>query len=141
MRGRSTSSSPHRIRRRGLALLSALVCVVVLAALSLTLTRTVLARVREAELHHQRLQADALAESAYVRAQSQWRANPDWTGEIWSPKAEGLFQLQAEIRVPAADAEPQLHVVSQVSAGPDSVVRVERRFPWPPAPKSQVANP
>lgn len=141
MRGRSTSSSSHRTRRRGLALLSALVCVVVLAALSLTLTRTVLARVREAELHHQRLQADALAESAYVRAQSQWRANPDWTGEVWSPKAAGLFQLQAEIRVPAAGAEPQLHVVSQVSSGPDSVVRVERSFPWPPAPKSQVANP
>lgn len=141
MKGRPSTSTSVSTPRRGLALLSALVCVVVLAALSLALTRTVLARVREADLHEQRLQADALAESAFVRAQSQWRANPAWTGETWSPKVDGPLQLQAEIRVPAAGAAPQLLVISQASSGPDSVVRIERSFPWPPATQSQVANP
>jgi len=141
MKGMSHFSVSRRPPRRGLALLSALVCVVVLAALSLTLTRSVLARVREAELHQHRLQADALAESAFVRAQAQWRANPAWSEEVWSPEVPGQIKLRAEIRVQPQGASQQLLVVSQASTGTDSSVRVERNFPWPPAPQSQVVDP
>lgn len=141
MKRTSPNVSDLRHHRRAMALLSALVCVVVLAALSLTLTRTVLARVREADLHHHQLQADALAESAIVRAQAQWQANPTWTGEDWTPDVARHLKLRAEIRLQPTASPTQLQIVSLVPADSPSPVRVERTLPWPPAPTSQVVTP
>lgn len=127
-------------RRRAMALLTALVCLVVLAALALTLTRTVLARVREADLHAHQLQADALAESAIVRARSQWQSNAAWTGEVWQPEVEGAPKLHAELRV--LDESPkQLQIACLVPANAVAPVRVERTVPWPPDSSSQVVSP
>ena len=56
---------------RGIALLSALVCLVILSAVVMTLSQTVIYRIREGENHQLQLQADALVESALVRARLQ----------------------------------------------------------------------
>ena len=127
--------------RQGIALLAALVCIVVLAALALTLTRTMLARVLEADLREHQLQADALAESALVRARTQWQSNPAWTGDIWTPEVQGLPKLRAETHILAVGTGHHLHVVCLVPADADLPVRVERTFPWPPVPSSQVETP
>lgn len=141
MNRKSSIASSSQARRQGIALLSALVCIVVLAALALTLTRTVLTRVREADLREHQLQADVLAESAMVRARTQWQSNPTWAGDVWTPDVEGYPKLRAESRVQSAGTLQQLHVVCFVPADADLPARVERTLPWPPVPSSQVVTP
>ena len=62
--------------RRGVALLSSIVCILILSAISISLVRTVLARLHEADLHQYQLQADSLAQSALERGRVQRTLNP-----------------------------------------------------------------
>jgi len=117
--------------RGGLALLSAIICILVLSAISVSLVRTVLARVREADLHEHRLQADALAQSALERGIAQRTANPAYPGEVWTPVVAGLPRLQANIEWVAAPAGGSLRVVCLVPADAAHPVRLERTAPLP----------
>ncbi len=119
--------------RSGLALLTAIVCIVVLSAMSVSLVRTVLARLREAELHAQQLQADALAQSAIERGFAQRELNPAYPGEVWTPVVPGAPRLQADIAWIDSPSGGSLRVVCLVPADAARPVRAERvvLFPSP----------
>ena len=102
--------------RSGLALLAAIVCLLVLSAISVGLVRTVLARVREADLHEHQLQADALAQSALARGIAQRAANPAYPGEVWTPEVSGVSRMKAEIQWIDAPTGGSLRVVCFVPA-------------------------
>ena len=116
--------------RSGLALLTAIVCIVVLSAMSVSLVRTVLARLREAELHAQQLQADALAQSAIERGFAQRTLNPAYPGEVWTPEIAGSPRLQAEISLVDGPTGGSLRVTCLVPADAPRPVRVERVVPF-----------
>ena len=119
--------------RSGLALLTAIVCIVVLSAMSVSLVRTVLARLREAELHAYQLQADALAQSAIERGRTQRELNPAYPGEVWTPEVPGFPRLRADIAWVDAPNGGSLQVICLVPADAARPVRVERvvLFPSP----------
>lgn len=120
--------------RRGLALLAAIVCILVLSAISVSLVRTVLARVREAGLHEHQLQADALAQSALDRGMALRTANPEYVGEVWVPEVSGFPRLQANIEWIDTPAGGSLRVVCLVPADAAQPVRLERSVPFPSPP-------
>ena len=68
---RVRSLAQHSGCRRGIALLSTMVCVVILSAVAASLIRSVLAQTREADQQALQLQADALAQSALDRGRSK----------------------------------------------------------------------
>ena len=116
--------------RSGLALLTAIVCILVLSAMSVSLVRTILARLHEAELHAHQLQADALAQSALERGFAQRSLNPAYSGEVWIPVLPGFPRLQADIAWVDAPTGGSLRVVCLVPADAPRPVRVERIVPF-----------
>ena len=116
--------------RRGVALLSSIVCILILSAISISLVRTVLARLHEADLHQYQLQADALAQSALERGTVQRILNAAYLGEVWTPEVPGSLRLQADIRWVDSPAGGSLRVICLVPAGAARPVRVERTVPF-----------
>ena len=113
-------------QRSGLALLTAIVCIVILSAMSVSLVRTVLARLHEAELHAHQLQADALAQSALERGFAQRALNPAYPGEVWTPVVPGSPSLKADIQWVDSPEGGSLRVICLVPADAPRPVRVER---------------
>ena len=116
--------------RRGIMLLAATISLVVLSAISISLVRSVLARIQEASLHEQQ-QADALAESAIQRGIAQRTINPVYPGEVWAPSVPGSPRLQATIEWVESSTGASLRVVCLVPADAVRPVRVERVAPFP----------
>ena len=116
--------------RRGLALLTAIVCIVILSAMSVSLVRTVLARLQEAELHAHQLQADALAQSALERGFAQRARDPAYPGEVWTPVVPGSPALKADIQWVDSPDGGTLRVICLVPADVPRPVRVERVAPF-----------
>jgi type II secretory pathway pseudopilin PulG len=121
--GRATDTSPGR---RGVALLSAIVCVVIMSAVAASLLRSVLAQVREADRQAFQLQAEALAQSALQRGYQQRTTNPSYLGEVWTPDVAGAPKLKAEIEWTSAATGGTLRVVCLVPADAKLPVRLER---------------
>ena len=126
---------------RGIALLSALVCLVILSAVVMTLSQTVIYRIREGENHQLQLQADALVESALVRARLQRSRDPSWSGETWTPQVPGQPELKAVVQLQLEQNPATLRVTCIVSSGIRSSVQMERSMPWPLSPASKGAVP
>lgn len=129
---RATLQSAHS--RKGWALLSTLVAVLIVVALSAGLIRAILASHREIELQEHLAQADQLAESARIRVATQLQKTPNYTGEVWQPAASGGPAMQATITVIGTGASPQARVVCLVPADAPHPVRIERAWSWTPAP-------
>ena len=125
-RGRPSYGPP----RHGLALLTSIVCILVLSAMSVSLVRTVLARLHEAELHAHQLQADALAQSALERGFAQRDLNPAYPGEVWTPVVPGSPALKADIQWTDSPDGGTLRVLCLVPADAPRPVRVERVVPF-----------
>jgi hypothetical protein len=125
-KGDNTGGAKGELPRYGLALLTALVCLVVLSAMSVSLVRTVLARLREAELHAHQLQADALAQSALERGSAQKALNPAYSGEVWAPVVPGSPRMHAGIQWVDGPNGGSLRVICIVPADAPRPVRVER---------------
>ena len=130
----SSGCTPRRVRglahhrgcRRGIALLSTMVCVVILSAVAASLIRSILAQSREADQQAVQLQADALAQSALDRGFQQLTANPAYTGEVWTPVVPGAHSLKAEIVWSGTPTGGQLRVICEVPADSARPVRLER---------------
>lgn len=125
-RNRFRSRTPHRKCRRGIALLSTMVCVVILSAVAASLVRSVLAQMREADRRAEQVQADALAQSALERGFQQLATNPAYTGEVWTPQIPGAPSMKAEIAWTGTPTSGLLRVVCQVPADTALPVRLER---------------
>ena len=94
--------------------------------MSVSLVRTVLARLHEAELHAHQLQADALAQSALERGFAQRALNPAYPGEVWTPEVPGSPSLKADIQWVDSPEGGSLRVICLVPADAPRPVRVER---------------
>lgn len=115
-----------RLARRGIAIMAALVALLVFSALSVTIVKTVLTRIQQAQQLSLQLQADALAESAIERATIQINMRPDYRTEVWSPMITGGPTMRAEIEwSPDPKGKATLHVRCTVSENPEQTVLVE----------------
>ncbi len=122
----AASTRLNATRRRGFALLSALICVLILSAVAASLLRSVLAQMREVDIQAHQLQADALAQSALERGIQQLSANPAYTGEVWTPDVPGAPRLKATIEWVGNPSGGSLRVVCLVPADAQLPVRLER---------------
>ena len=100
-----------RQRRRGAALVLAMVCLLVVATISVALTRLLVDEHRQAQRQQQQLQALWVAESAVQRAAVQLRASSDYEGETWQIDAEtmgGKWPAEAVIRIEPVESHETL---------------------------------
>jgi hypothetical protein len=110
----------RHVSGRGIALIPALLCLVLVTLLGGSLfrqahTHRTLLRSEEA-----RAQADWLAESGMARAVARLRADPDYQGETWDVPAEQLPRHEpGRVRI----------AVERLANGSDRLVRIEADFP------------
>ncbi len=129
--------------RRGAVSVWAIVCLVLVAALSASLAKLAIAGSRRMIQERRRVQADWLVQSGWSLALSQLGKNPAYTGETWEiPAAEiggaDPGRIIIEVTPPAADTpdgKHKLHVVAEFPAASDHKVRVTRSGTWKSAAK------
>ena len=106
---RTTDAKAHdRKNRRGVALVLALVCLLVVAAIGTAIVQT-LARERQ-QMQRQQLQTQTtwVAESAIQRAAGQLSMDAEYAGETWSIDAEavgGQWPAEAVIRIEPVESD------------------------------------
>lgn len=124
--------------RRGAVSVWAIVCLVLVAALSASLAKLAIAGSRRMIQERRRVQADWLVQSGWSLALSQLRKDPAYTGETWEIPAADLGGADPgwvgiKVTGPAADApdgKHQLQVVAEFPARSDHKVRVTRNGTW-----------
>ncbi len=106
----------RRIARRGMLLVSVLVCLSVVMIVFASWMRAGILQTRQVRAQQDRVQAELLAVSGLERAAAQLAANGEYTGETWNLKAAALGGTaggRVEIRVtPDAHDPSSRHVVA-----------------------------
>ena len=100
--------------RRGAALVLAMVCLLVVATISVALTRLLVDEHRQAQRRQHQVQALWVAESAVQRAAVQLRASSDYGGETWRIDAAtmgGKWPAEAVIRIEPVESHETLRRV------------------------------
>ena len=101
---RKTTIRPAR--RRGAALLVAIVCVSIAVAVMCGIVRAAVQAYGEIDLAQRRTQAGWIAESAVDRAAAQLAADSRYRGEEWRPPAEPIGgRYEAAVRITVAAIE------------------------------------
>ncbi len=124
--------------RRGLVSIWAIVCLVLVIAFSVTLSRLAIMGSRQMVQERRRAQADWLVQSGWSLARSQFGRDATYKGETWHVPANELGgadpgRVQIEITPSAADAPEgrhQVRVVAEFPAGSVNRVRVTRTGTW-----------
>ena len=124
--------------RQGAVSIWAIICLVLVTALSATLGRVAITGSRHMLQERRRAQADWLVQSGWSLALSQLRQNPAYAGETWQVPATELGgadpgRVKIEITPPAADAPDGKHlirVMAEFPAGSDHRVQVTRNGMW-----------
>lgn len=103
-------SNPKQ-RRRGAALVLAMVCLLVVATISVALTRALLDEHRQAQRRQHQLQALWVADSAVQRAAAQLKSSTDYEGETWQIDKEamgGKWSAEAVIQIEPVESHESL---------------------------------
>lgn len=108
-------------QRQGAALLMTIVCLMVMAALAVSLATSLVAEQRQTRLRGHQLQAFWLAESAVERARVRLAATPDYAGEDW--------QVELQLRGAPEQARATIRVESTAGEPPRRRIVVEARCP------------
>lgn len=109
-------------RRRGAAMVIALICLLLLSMIGTSLVKTALAQRHQVEKQYWQLQAQWLAEAGAERAAAQLAQNPDYGGETWSITAESLggrYAGQVTIDIHRVNGKPNQREVAIVARFPD----------------------
>ncbi|MDP6445600.1 MAG: hypothetical protein QGG36_08270 [Pirellulaceae bacterium] len=117
-------------RRRGIALLTALVCLAVIVMLIGTQLRGVFSDSRAAILREHQVQAEWLADSGLDRAAAQLNADASYAGETWKPKI--VDNLVGEVVITVSSSQ-QRRIVRVVAAYPQGELQqavAERNGEW-----------
>jgi len=85
-----SGSRARRVRRRGVVLLVAIVCIAIASMIFLSLLQLSVAERRRVETASWQVQAAWLAESGIERAAAQLAADPDYRGETWNLSTDAL---------------------------------------------------
>jgi Tfp pilus assembly protein PilX len=107
-------------RRRGAALLVAMVCLVILTAIAGSLARKAVTRRARRKAEERRVQAEWLARSGLERAWVKLSASPDYHGESWKVSPEDLE---------GPDSALVVITVAEVAGKPTRLVRVVADYP------------
>jgi type II secretory pathway component PulK len=136
-----------RTRRRGGALIFALVTLLVVMLMTGTLVRALMMEVRRSRQAVTELQSQWLAESAIERATARLRADPQYQGEIWKPEitdAQGdAAAAVAEVQVEKLADDPQRARISINARYPDHPwrrVAVQRSYILPRSEKQSPGD-
>lgn len=99
----------HRTRRRGIAGLWGIVCLILATAVAATLGRLALTETRLVAQEHRRSQCDWLLQAGRTLANSRIQADPKYTGETWTVPAEELAGSESgEVVIAIKDADPAI---------------------------------
>ena len=90
MSGRARQTDAFRANRRGAVLISVMVALALITALSVAWLRIAAGERRLLREQQQRLEAGCLADSALARAAARLAADPNYRGETWHVVAESL---------------------------------------------------
>lgn len=132
----------RRLRRRGVLLVAALICLLLVSALSGSLIRHSLLHYREVRNVHRDCQANLLAVAASDRARAQLAADENYQGETWEVRLDVLQEPQdarAVIRVvPAGETAPRsVHVQVTLPLDSSTPVFLEHHFSLPAMPQGE----
>jgi hypothetical protein len=119
--GEGTRHPGRSVRRGGIVLIAALVCIAVALMLAAVLAQATLMHHRHADLAACEQQSFWLAESGVQRALHTLHASPDYTGETWDVPAELLGSKSAGVVI------IQVTKTSEPQAGWQ--IRVESHYP------------
>jgi Tfp pilus assembly protein PilX len=116
-----------RTRRRGGALIFALVTLLVVMLMTGTLVRALVMEARRSRQAANELQAQWVAEAALGRAAAQVRADPDYQGDTWQPaitdsQGDDVAAI-AEIRAEKLPNDPQRVQITIDTRYPDHPLR------------------
>ena len=120
----------HRSNRRGIAVIFALVCLIIVSVLMGVVIRIAILQRQAAQDEGRRVQAAWLVESALDRAAARLAADPDYPGETWQIAAAALGGRRGAvvlIEVVASDENPQQRLVRVRADYPDDpVIRLRK---------------
>lgn len=123
--------TPNTRRSRGVILVAALVCLLVVALVGGLMVRAFLVQHRQNSRREQQLQAQWLAESAALRAADRLAADANYAGETWRIAAEAFgdrWPGRAEIRVsPDANAASRRQITIEAFY-PDNPARPDQQI-------------
>jgi Tfp pilus assembly protein PilX len=123
------------ISNRGSALIIALICLVLVSALTATLVQIVILQRSQVERDEWQLQAEWLAESGVDRAAARLAADGAYTGEEWLPQPPGapapLGRVRIAIDRSSGTNEPHVTVVADVPHDADERARVRKNVVLP----------
>jgi len=131
---RSSLTKPSR--RRGAALIAALICVLLVSLMSTVLVKTALVQRDQLERDAWQVQADWLAQSALDRSLARLAADAGYTGESWTPtttEGQTIGRVRIEI-VPADGGDGSARLLRATADVPDDPVnraRVVREWTLP----------
>ncbi len=121
-------------RRRGAALLVALVCVSIAVAVMYGIVQLALQTHREVDLEQRRTQTRWILESAVDRAAAQLGTDGEYSGEQWTISAEklgGRYDAEARIEVERLEGQSNARQVRVIADYPIDLphrVRQTRAF-------------
>ncbi len=120
--------SRRHTQRRGLALVTAIVALIVSATIVLGILRSATRQFLEIRDQQHYLQADELLDAGIGRAMAELRKSSDYTGETWRVGADelgGSRTARVEIKVKSNDSDPgQRTLIVQANYPPDEFNRV-----------------
>jgi hypothetical protein len=117
--------------RRGVALITALVCLAIVMALIANMLVGALQISRQMRVERDRRQCELLLQAGLDRAVLRLSAAEPYQGEVFDLRAADIIQRgdgRVTIEVSReADAPPQIHVVAEYPVGSDHSIRRSRK--------------
>jgi Tfp pilus assembly protein PilV len=136
-----------RSRRRGLVIIAALVCLLIVTSIVTAMLQNALRARRQLRAERDRRQVELLIEAGAGRAARRLASEPSFRGDTWDIPADaivgsGAGRVTSEI-TPAADRENwQVRVVAEYPLGRDFPIRRSHTFPIAsPSRQSQEQSP
>jgi Tfp pilus assembly protein PilX len=125
---RSPQTRPGATRRRGAALIAALICVLLVSMMSAVLVKTALVQREQLERDAWQVQADWLAQSAMERALARLESDVGYAGESWAPvtsEGKSIGRVNIDI-IPAVEGDTSVRRVRATADAPDDPVNRAR---------------
>lgn len=119
----------QRLPRRGVLLVIALICLLIVSMIGMTVLRTAATQRRQTLREQLRIQADWLAEAGLERAAARWAADADYDGETWQIPAselDGRHAAVVRITLRPMKADPERRMVSITAEFPKDDVQRAR---------------
>ncbi len=136
--------TPNRTRRKGLAIIPALVCLLLVSLLCVAMIKLSRTQRNAARDEQSRMQVEWLAESGASRARARLAADPDYRGETWKIPAEaigGHKPAQVTIAVEAVENQAKrrrVRIVAGSSSGGGQAVKQSKQFVLEPRTKTET---